>query len=80
MKKFKNEKLAKKTITEKENKDEKLGIYFLVSVILSFLITGIISYFFLSGIEVSKQLILSAGFFFLNCMALFLSIISICKK
>ena len=64
MKKFKNEKLAKKTITEKENKDEKLGIYFLVSVVLSFLITGIISYFFLSGIELSKQLILSAGFFF----------------
>ena len=80
MKKFKNEKLAKKIITEKENKDEKLGIYFLVSVILSFLITGMITYFFLSGIEVSKQLILSAGFFFMNIMALFLIIISICKK
>ena len=80
MKKFKNEKLEKKNITEKENKDEKLGIYFLVSVILSFLITGIISYFFISGIELYKQLILSAGFFFTNCMVLFLTIISICKK
>ena len=80
MKKIKNEKLAKKTITEKENKDENLGIYFLVSVVLSFLITGIISYFFLSGIELSAQLILSVGFFFMILMALFLIIIPIFKK
>ena len=80
MKKFKNEKLAKKAITEKENKDEKLGIYFLVSCILSYLITGIITYFFLSGIELSEQIILSAGFFFIVLMFLFLIIIPIFKK
>ena len=78
MKKFKNEKLAKKT--QKENKDEKLGIYFLVSCILSYLITGIITYFFLSGIELSEQIILSAGFFFIILMFLFLIIIPIFKK
>lgn len=74
MKKFKNKK------SEKENKDDKLGIYFLVSCILSYLITGIISYFFLSGIELSAQLILSVVFFFMILMALFLIIIPIFKK
>lgn len=64
----------------KKFKDEKLGIYFLVSCILSYLITGIITYFFLSGIEVSEQLILSVGFFFVILMALFLIIIPIFKK
>ena len=70
----------KKFKREKENKDEKLGIYFLVSCILSYLITGIISYFFLSGIELSDQLILSVGFFFMILIPLFLTIISIFKK
>lgn len=70
----------KKIKREKENKDEKLGIYFLVSCILSYLITGIITYFFLSGIELSEQIILSAGFFFIILMVLFLIIIPIFKK
>ena len=70
----------KKFKREKENKDEKLGIYFLVSCILSYLITGIITYFFLSGIELSEQIILSAGFFFIVLMILFLIIIPIFKK
>lgn len=70
----------KKFKREKENKDEKLGIYFLVSCILSYLITGIITYFFLSGIELSEQIILSAGFFFIILMVLFLIIIPIFKK
>ena len=74
------ENLAMLTIREKENKDEKLGIYFLVSCILSYLITGIITYFFLSGIELSEQIILSAGFFFIVLMFLFLIIIPIFKK
>ena len=70
----------KKFKREKENKDEKLGIYFLVSCILSYLITGKITYFFLSGIELSEQIILSAGFFFIVLMFLFLIIIPIFKK
>ena len=59
------ENLAMLTIREKENKDGIYGIYLLVNAISSFLITGIIFYFFLRNIEFSAQLILSVGFFFM---------------
>lgn len=59
------ENLAMLTIREKENKDVIYGIYLLVNAILSFLITGIIIYFFLRNVELSTQLILSVGFFFM---------------
>ena len=59
------ENLAMLTIREKENKDVIYGIYLLVNAISSFLITGIIFYFFLRNIEFSAQLILSVGFFFM---------------
>ena len=74
------ENLAMLTIREKENKDVIYRIYLLVNAISSFLITGIIFYFFLSGIELSEQIILSAGFFFIILMFLFLIIIPIFKK
>lgn len=59
------ENLAMLTIREKENKDVIYGIYLLLNAISSFLITGIIFYFFLRNIEFSAQLILSVGFFFM---------------
>ena len=59
------ENLAMLTIREKENKDVIYGIYLLVNAILSFFITGIIFYFFLRNTELSTQLILSIGFFFM---------------
>lgn len=64
------ENLAMLTIREKENKDVIYGIYLLVNAILSFLITGIIIYFFLRNVELSTQLILSVGFFFMIYIAL----------
>ena len=59
------ENLAMLTIREKENKDVIYRIYLLLNAISSFLITGIIFYFFLRNIEFSAQLILSVGFFFM---------------
>ena len=76
------ENLAMLTIREKENKDVIYGIYLLVNAILSFLITGIIIYFFLRNVELSTQLILSVGFFFMiyivliSTMLFLLSLIS----
>ena len=59
------ENLAMLTIREKENKDVIYRIYLLLNAISSFLITGILFYFFLRNIEFSAQLILSVGFFFM---------------
>ena len=76
------ENLVMLTIREKENKDVIYGIYLLVNAILSFLITGIIIYFFLRNVELSTQLILSVGFFFMiyivliSTMLFLLSLIS----
>ena len=76
------ENLAMLTIREKENKDVIYGIYLLVNAILSFFITGIIFYFFLRNTELSTQLILSIGFFFMiyivliSTMIFLLSLIS----
>ena len=69
------ENLAMLTIREKENKDVIYGIYLLVNVISSFLITGIIFYFFLRNIEFSAQLILSVGFFFMIYIVLIATMI-----
>ena len=76
------ENLAMLTIREKENKDVIYGIYLLVNAILSFFINGIIFYFFLRNTELSTQLILSIGFFFMiyivliSTMIFLLSLIS----
>ena len=69
------ENLAMLTIREKENKDVIYGIYLLLNAISSFLITGIIFYFFLRNIEFSAQLILSAGFFFMIYIVLIATMI-----
>jgi hypothetical protein len=69
------ENLAMLTIREKENKDVIYGIYLLVNAISSFLITGIIFYFFLRNIEFSAQLILSVGFFFMIYIVLIATMI-----
>ena len=68
------ENLAMLTIREKENKDVIYRIYLLVNAISSFLITGIIFYFFLRNIEFSAQLILSVGFFFMIYIVLIATI------
>lgn len=69
------ENLAMLTIREKENKDVIYGIYLLVNAISSFLITGIIFYFFLRNIEFSAQLILSVAFFFMIYIVLIATMI-----
>lgn len=69
------ENLAMLTIREKENKDVIYRIYLLVNAISSFLITGIIFYFFLRNIEFSAQLILSVGFFFMIYIVLIATMI-----
>lgn len=69
------ENLAMLTIREKENKDVIYRIYLLVNAISSFLITGIIFYFFLRNIEFSVQLILSVGFFFMIYIVLIATMI-----